>query len=136
MTANSLSSVAIFSGLDRKAIAEVDRLSTEVSVAPGYILAQEGAVGREFGVILAGTAKVLIDGIEVATLRPGDHFGEGALLAELGQGFRRGATVRAETDMTLAVMSVSEFSTMLSEFPAIKNSLTDTAKARIASNNS
>jgi CRP-like cAMP-binding protein len=131
---STLSSVVIFTGLDHDALDEIDRLSTEVDVKAGYVLAAEGSIGREFGVILDGTAKVSIDGVEVASLRPGDHYGEVALLAELGQGYRRGATVTAATDMRIAVMSVSEFATMLAEFPAIQRSLTNSAKARLEQN--
>jgi CRP-like cAMP-binding protein len=133
-THTSLSSVVIFTGLDTDALNEIDRLSTEVDVKAGYVLAAEGAIGREFGVILDGTAKVSIDGVDVASLRPGDHYGEVALLAELGQGFRRAATVTASTDMRIAVMSVSEFATMLAEFPQISAALTASAKARLAQN--
>jgi CRP/FNR family transcriptional regulator, cyclic AMP receptor protein len=130
----SLSSVVIFSGLDRDALDEIDRLSTEVDVKSGYVLAAEGSIGREFGVILEGTAKVTIDGVEVATLRSGDHYGEVALLAELGQGYRRGATVTATSDMRIAVMSISEFATMLAAFPTINSALTTGAKNRLAQN--
>jgi CRP-like cAMP-binding protein len=133
-THTSLSSVVIFTGLDSDALSEIDRLSTEVDVKAGYVLAAEGSIGREFGVILDGTAKVSIDGVDVASLRPGDHYGEVALLAELGQGFRRGATVTASTDMRIAVMSVSEFATMLAEFPQISAALTSSAKARLEQN--
>jgi CRP-like cAMP-binding protein len=133
-THTSLSSVVIFTGLDSDALSEIDRLSTEVDVKAGYVLAAEGSIGREFGVILDGTAKVSIDGVDVASLRPGDHYGEVALLAELGQGFRRGATVTASTDMRIAVMSVSEFATMLAEFPQISAALTASAKARLEQN--
>jgi CRP-like cAMP-binding protein len=131
---STLSSVVIFTGLDHDALNEIDRLSTEVEVKTGYVLAAEGSIGREFGVILEGTAKVSIDGLEVASLRPGDHYGEVALLAELGQGYRRGATVTAASDMRIAVMSVSEFATMLAEFPAIQRALTNSAKARLEQN--
>jgi CRP-like cAMP-binding protein len=131
---STLSSVVIFTGLDHDALNEIDRLSTEVDVKAGYVLAAEGSIGREFGVILEGTAKVAIEGVEVASLRPGDHYGEVALLAELGQGYRRGATVTATSDMRIAVMSVSEFATMLAEFPAIQRALTNSAKARLEQN--
>jgi CRP-like cAMP-binding protein len=131
---STLSSVVIFTGLDHDALNEIDRLSTEVDVKTGYVLAAEGSIGREFGVILEGSAKVSIDGVEIASLRPGDHYGEVALLAELGQGYRRGATVTAASDMRIAVMSVSEFATMLAEFPAIQRALTNSAKARLEQN--
>jgi CRP-like cAMP-binding protein len=131
---STLSSVVIFTGLDHDALNEIDRLSTEVDVKAGYVLAAEGSIGREFGVILEGTAKVSIEGVEIASLRPGDHYGEVALLAELGQGYRRGATVTAASDMRIAVMSVSEFATMLAGFPEIKRALTNSAKARLEQN--
>jgi CRP/FNR family transcriptional regulator, cyclic AMP receptor protein len=132
--AGKLSNASLFKSLSSDGIEEIDRLSTDVEVEAGYVLAREGSIGREFGVILDGTASVSIDGVEVATLRAGDHYGEVALMAELGQGFRRSATVVATSKMTVAVMSISEFSTFLSEFPTLGARLKAEAKGRLEAN--
>jgi CRP-like cAMP-binding protein len=79
------------------------------------VLAHQGSPGREFYVILDGKASVSIDGSEVATLGPGDFFGEMALL---DQG-PRVATVMASTPMEVAVLDPREFSTLIEEHPGV-----------------
>ena len=74
-------------------------------VSEGVTVAGEGAPGYSFFVIAQGNAVVSADGDEVATLGPGDFFGE---LAILGSG-RRSATVTTTTPATLLVMFGTEF---------------------------
>ncbi len=113
--ADVLADVVLFSGCSRKEIAQVASLATEVDIPEGKVLAREGQPGREFYVILDGKAAVSIDGSEVATLGPGDFFGEMALL---DQG-PRVATVTATTPMEVAVLDPREFSTLIEEHPGV-----------------
>ena len=55
------------------------------------------------------------DGHRIATLGSDDFFGKLALIGHGG----RTATVTAETDMALHVLTRREFSTLLAEFPAV-----------------
>ena len=111
----ALSDVILFSGCDRKEIDQIASLATEVQIPSGTVLAREGELGREFYVILDGKATVGIAGKEVASLGPGDFFGEMALL---DQG-PRVATVTATEDMEVAVLDPREFVTLLDEHPAV-----------------
>lgn len=110
-----LADVVLFSGCNRKELAQVAALATEVEIPEGKVLAREGAPGREFYEILDGKASVSIDGAEVATLGPGDFFGEMALL---DQG-PRVATVTASTPLEVAVLDPREFSTLIEEHPGV-----------------
>ena len=110
-----LADVLLFSGCSRKEIAQIAALATEIDVPEGKVLAREGTPGREFYVILDGKAAVSIDDREVATLGPGDFFGEMALL---DQG-PRVATVVASTSMEVAVLDPREFSTLIEEHPSV-----------------
>lgn len=110
-----LGDVPLFSGCNRKELAKVAALTTEVDVPEGKVLAREGQPGREFYVILDGKASVSIGGHEVAGLGPGDFFGEMALL---DQG-PRVATVTASTPMEVAVLEPREFSTLIEEHPGV-----------------
>jgi CRP/FNR family transcriptional regulator, cyclic AMP receptor protein len=110
-----LANVLLFSGCDRKELSQIASLATEVDVPAGKVLATEGSPGREFYVILEGKAAVQIGGRDVATLGPGDFFGEMALL---DQG-PRVATVTSETPMEVAVLDPREFSTLVEEHPGV-----------------
>ncbi len=110
-----LSEVLLFSGCNRKELDKISSLATEVDVPAGKVLAREGTPGREFYVILEGKASVSIEGRDVATLGPGDFFGEMALL---DQG-PRVATVIADSPMEVAVLDPREFSTLVEEHPGV-----------------
>ena len=107
--------VGLFSSCSRKELKEVASLTTPVEATEGEVLAREGKPGSELFVIASGSAKVTLRGKDLATLYPGDAFGEMALL----DGGPRGATVTAETPMSLYVLGPREFSTLLEAVPAI-----------------
>ena len=46
----------------------------EVRYPSGRRIVLEGLHGKEFFLVVVGTAAVLVDGRRVATLRPGDNF--------------------------------------------------------------
>ncbi len=111
----------------------IDQLATSVQVPAGKLLTTQGQIGREFGVLLDGSATVTVDGEVVATLRAGDHFGEMALLEAAGVGNDlRTATITTDSDLWIGVMSVHEFRTLLTEFPEIAEQLRRSAADRAA----
>lgn len=75
-----LAQVSLFRALSKKDLDLVARRAEDVAVDAGKVLISEGTTGHEFFVVLAGTAKVTRRGRRVATLGPGDAFGELALL--------------------------------------------------------
>lgn len=123
----ALSNVVLFSGCDAKEIAQIASLATEIEVPAGKILARQGEPGREFYVILDGKADVEIGGTQVATLGPGDFFGEMALL---DQG-PRVATVKASSDMEVAVLDPREFVSLIEEHPAVARKVLKVMAARL-----
>ena len=131
---HSAANAAIFAHCNAKERRRLEQLSTPIEVKAGYELTHEGAIGHEFGVIIEGEAEVTIDGRHVATLGPGDHYGEVALLDEVGhtQG-QRMATVTAKTDLWVSVMSVSEFRTLLVELPEVADAVRRAARDRAGS---
>lgn len=107
--------VGLFSACSRKELKEVASLATPVEATEGEVLAREGKPGSELFIIAAGSARVTLRGKDLANLYPGDAFGEMALL----DGGPRGATVTAETPMSLYVLGPREFSTLLESVPAV-----------------
>jgi CRP-like cAMP-binding protein len=120
----------LFAGLSKKERRAVARLFTPVRVERGRVLAREGDQGREVMLIAEGHARVERDGSTVASLGPGEFFGELALLT----GAPRTAMVTAETDMVVAALSRQEFATMLDTSPRVAQRLLLEAVRRLRAN--
>src|SRR4029079_844287 len=81
--------------LNKRELGQVARLFKERRFAEGETVAKEGAGGAAFFLIDWGEATVTLAGKPRATLRPGDYFGEIALI----DGGARSATVTASTEL-------------------------------------
>jgi len=114
-----LAEVPLFSACSRKELQIVARQTERLHAEPGRVLVREGAAGAEFFVIISGTAVVSRHGQAVATLGPGDYFGDLALLDRAP----RNATVTARTAMELAVLGQREFAAMIDEVPGFAHKL-------------
>ncbi len=90
-----------------------------LAVQPLDALVREGGRGNEFFAILDGIAEVRRNGDLVATLGPGDCFGELALL----DGGTRTASVISSTQMELAVIDGRVFDSLLVNAPAFTRTL-------------
>jgi CRP/FNR family cyclic AMP-dependent transcriptional regulator len=111
-----LKQVPFFAGLDRRELAALGRQADELDVRAGKVLAREGEFGQEFFVIEAGTAEVTQGGEQVASLGPGDFFGEIALL---DGDARRTATVTATSAMSVVVLTRASFRALDREHPEL-----------------
>jgi CRP-like cAMP-binding protein len=87
--------VPLFSDLNRQELQQIARLFKERDFSAGETIIQEGSGGAAFYVIDSGEATLFLEGIRHATLRPGDYFGEIALIDE----GTRMATIVAATDL-------------------------------------
>lgn len=103
------------------------RASDEVDLPAGRHLCEQGSIGREAFVIVDGTAEVRRNGRKVAELKPGDCFGE---LALLDHGPRT-ATVTATTDLKVLVLGAREFAAVVDEVPPIAHKLLRSLAGRI-----
>jgi CRP-like cAMP-binding protein len=109
MDAATVSSVPLFDSVPRRRRDDVQSWADEIEVSAGEVLIRQGDYAREFFVIVEGLAEVVRDGRHVATLGPGEFFGEGGLI----EGPERSATVRAVTEIDLLVLGRREFSEMM-----------------------
>ena len=100
-----LSTVPLFSGLERRDLERIADSFKERKYSAGDTIAGEGQGGAGFFVIEEGTARVTVQDQERGTLGPGDYFGEIALIDEGA----RTATVTADSDMTCYAMTFWEF---------------------------
>jgi CRP-like cAMP-binding protein len=116
---DQLARVRLFSSCNKKELTLIGRESEEVQVPAGRVLCEEGKPGFEFYLLLDGQAAVRRSGRKVATLGPGGHFGELALLTRLP----RNATVEAATDCHLLVLGQREFSGLLDTIPGLAHKM-------------
>jgi CRP-like cAMP-binding protein len=109
----------LFSTCNKKELGLIGRASDEVSVDAGRLLTEEGKPGFEFFLILDGKAAVSRSGRKVATLRPGQYFGELSLLSRKP----RDATVTSETPMQLLVLDQRQFDGIMDQVPGLAHKL-------------
>ncbi len=114
-----LSTVWLFSACSNRELKMIRRILEEVVVPPGRMLCEEGTIGREFLIIVNGTASVKRNGRKVATLGPGKYFGELALLDRRP----RSATVVSDTEMDLLVLGQRQFNGLLESVPSLSRKL-------------
>jgi CRP/FNR family transcriptional regulator, cyclic AMP receptor protein len=114
-----LASVPVFSKCSKKELQEIGEVATELILPPGKVLARQGEVGFEVFMLLDGTASVTRDGEQVATLGHGDFVGELAVLS----GHPRNATVTAETELRVLVVTHAGLDQLLDHIPGLAKHL-------------
>src|SRR5436309_9970564 len=101
-----LGNIPLFSACTKRDLARIASLTDEIDVPKGKVLTRQGEPGRECFVIVDGTATASMRGRRSSPMGPGSFFGEISLL----DGGPRSATVTAETDMRLLVLTSQGFS--------------------------
>jgi CRP/FNR family transcriptional regulator, cyclic AMP receptor protein len=112
---SALRAISLFSDCNDKELEDIANLGTQLRIAPGTDVTRQGAVGSELIVIVAGNARCLIDGAEVAQFGPGDFFGEMSLI----DNNPRSATVVADSDLEALVLDRREFKDLVDASPKI-----------------
>lgn len=123
--ADILSRVPIFAGLNRRHLRRLAELADEVSFRERETFVKEGMLGGTFFVIVEGEAGVVHGGRTIATLRPGEFFGEISLL----DGGPRTASVVARTPLVCVRVHKPAFDRLLAQEPTVaKAVLVEVAK--------
>jgi CRP-like cAMP-binding protein len=110
-----LKKIPLFAELSKKEHEQIGRWADEVEVQEGKHLIDEGRFGYEFFVIEEGAAEVKHEDETIASLGPGDFFGEIALM----EADRRTASVIATQPLRAIVMTRRDFSEMQTEMPSV-----------------
>jgi CRP/FNR family transcriptional regulator, cyclic AMP receptor protein len=109
-----LKEIDLFSSCTKQELARISSLCSTMSAERGEMLTRQGGYGNEFFVVIEGAATVFRNALKIATLGRGSFFGEMALL----DGKERTATVVADTDVQLLVLSRTEFRSLARVAPA------------------
>jgi CRP/FNR family transcriptional regulator, cyclic AMP receptor protein len=118
----------LFAPLSRRELERVATIADEIDLQEGKEMTRQGAPGREFFVILEGTADVQRDGQTINTLASGDFFGEIALISEEP----RTATVVATSPVRALVVTARSFRRLMDESPEIRGSVDAAMHERVA----
>jgi CRP-like cAMP-binding protein len=119
--------IPLFSRMGRRELERLSQLTDEIEVGLDQHLTKQGETGHEFFIVLDGRLMVLDGHTPIATLGPGDFFGEVALVESVP----RTATVRAEGIARLLVIGHREFHALMDEFPAVRAAVLDALAERV-----
>lgn len=106
----------LFSNCSKRELAAIAAIADEIDLKEGKELTRQGAPGREFFVLVDGTADVIKNQRKVNTLEAMDFFGEIALIHEAP----RTATVKATSPVRALVITERNFNRLLKEQPEIQ----------------
>jgi CRP/FNR family cyclic AMP-dependent transcriptional regulator len=118
----------LFANCSKKELAAISGIADEIDLKEGKELTRQGSSGREFFVLIEGTADVLKDGKKVNSLQGGDFFGEIALVHH----GPRTATVTATTPVRALVITERNFKRLLEESPEIQLKVLEALAERLA----
>jgi CRP-like cAMP-binding protein len=117
----------LFAGCSNDEAASIAAVGHEEALEAGRELTREGSPGDSFYVLLEGSAEVVQDGGVVATLYPGDFFGEIALLGHSS----RTATVRTTSAGRALVIPGRAFRALLGRQPNVQLRVLETLADRL-----
>jgi CRP-like cAMP-binding protein len=110
-----LKKVPLFEGLEDDDLERLADRFQERRFSEGETVVAEGSTGTSFFVISDGNANVSVGGGSIATLAPGDYFGE---MAVVDEGVRS-ASVVAATDLRSYFLTPWEFRPFVEEHPEV-----------------
>jgi CRP-like cAMP-binding protein len=110
-----LSAARLFDGVDADGMDRIAAVAVEVEFPADHAIARQGEIGSGFFVIVEGGARVIRDGRTVASLGPGDFFGELSVL----DGQPRIAQVLADGPTTCLALATWDFEAVLLAEPRV-----------------
>lgn len=126
--ADALGRAPLFQNLSRSDLVQLAKLTEDLEVKEGKVLAREGDLGSEFFVIVDGEVAVTKDGRDLRRLGAGDFFGEIALIWDSP---RRTATVTAATPLRFFVLTRQAFRSLIDHHPDIERNVLEALEERV-----
>ena len=120
--------VPLFSHCSKQELKQIASVADEIDLPAGKVLTREGDRGREFFVLIEGTAEVQKDGEQIRTLGPGDFLGEIALVSREP----RTATVTTTSAVEALVITDQAFAALLDHMPSVEKAVLEALADRLA----
>jgi CRP/FNR family transcriptional regulator, cyclic AMP receptor protein len=120
--------VPLFAHVSKGELQQIAQIADEIDLREGKEMTTQGERGREFFVLLEGTADVKKDGRRINTLEGGDFFGEIALVSDTP----RTATVIATSPVRALVITDRAFKRLLKDSPQIQAKVLSALAERLA----
>jgi CRP/FNR family transcriptional regulator, cyclic AMP receptor protein len=120
--------VPLFSHCSKKELGLVAQIADEIDLPEGKTLMREGDRGREFFVLVEGSADVRRRNRKVNTLGGGDFFGEIALVSQRP----RTATVTTSSPVRALVVTEQSFRSLLARAPDVQRKVLQALADRVA----
>ena len=120
--------VPLFSKLSKTGLTQVASIADEIDFPEGKVLIREGEPGREFFVLLEGSADVTQRGKRIRRLGSGDFLGEIALITKQP----RTASVTCSSPVRALVITDREFVRLLHDSPSIGQGVLEALGERLA----
>ena len=120
--------VPLFASASKSELEEIASIADEIDLPEGKAVIREGETGREFLVIVEGSADVERGGRKIATLGPGDFAGEIALIAKMP----RTATITTTSPVRALVITDRAFRQLLEHSPQIQIGVLSALAERLA----
>ena len=124
----AMAKVPLFSRCSKSELRRIAQIADEVDLRRGRTLTKEGTRGREFFIILDGTAEVRSNTRLLPSLKAGDFLGEIALVTDAP----RTATVTATSPVRVLVITERAFRELLRNHPGIQGKILETVASRLA----
>ena len=129
---SAVKAIPLFASLNDEQLEQVLVSAREVSISSGTPIVERWDYGRDFFLLLEGSAEVRRPDGQLATLGPGDFFGELAAL-DWGAsfGYPRLATVTAVAPVRLLVIGAEPFNELVAASPTVASQIQQAIRQRL-----
>lgn len=110
-----LAKAGLFADVDADGMERIAAVAVQVDFPANHVIARQGDIGTGFFVVVEGAVRVVRDGETVATIGPGDFFGELSVL----DGRPRTASVIADGPTTCLALPTWDFEAVLRDEPSV-----------------
>ena len=110
-----LAAAPLLAGVDEAGLERIADRTVEVEFRDGGVIARQGEVGTGFFMVATGGARVVRDGETIASLGPGDFFGELSVL----DGRPRVAGVVADGETICLALASWDLEAVINEQPSV-----------------